>query len=113
MREKRLHGYIVPAEDAHQSEYVREVDKRRAFLSGFDGSAGIAAVTASGGGDGGKAGMWTDGRYYLQAEKQMSAKWSLMKTGEKRTPSVAAWLAEEVPRAAAGGGRYNRLRNHV
>ena len=94
LRARGLLGYIVPSEDAHQSEYVRECDKRRAFLSGFDGSAGTAAATIN------NAGVWTDGRYYLQAEKQLSAQWSLMKTGEKSTPSVAAWLAKEVSAAA-------------
>ena len=103
MRARGLRGYIVPSEDAHQSEYVRDADKRRAFVSGFDGSAGTAAVT-TGSGDAGKAGVWTDGRYYLQAETQMSAQWSLMKTGEKSTPSVAAWLADEVPSLGGSGG---------
>ena len=91
-----LSGYICPSEDAHQSEYVRDVDKRRHFLSGFDGSAGTAVITME------EACMWTDGRYYLQAERQMPSQWSLMKTGEKTTPSVSAWLGKTVPGMKVG-----------
>ena len=52
-----IHAYIVPTQDSHQSEYVANCDKRRAFLSGFNGSAGTAIVTPD------KAALWTDGRY--------------------------------------------------
>ena len=52
-----VQAYIVPTEDAHQSEYVANCDKRRAFISGFDGSAGMAIITSA------KAALWTDGRY--------------------------------------------------
>jgi Xaa-Pro aminopeptidase len=58
-----------------QSEYLAECDKRRAFISGFNGSAGTAIVTDE------HACMWTDGRYFLQAANQMSAEWTLMKDG--------------------------------
>ena len=56
-----LDAYIVPSRDAHNSEYLADTDMRRAFVSGFDGSAGTAIITLEG-----KARMWTDGRYYLQ-----------------------------------------------
>ena len=56
-----LDAYIVPSCDAHNSEYLADTDMRRAFVSGFDGSAGTAIITLEG-----KARMWTDGRYYLQ-----------------------------------------------
>ena len=52
-----VQAYIVPTEDAHQSEYVANCDKRRAFISGFDGSAGTAIISSA------KAALWTDGRY--------------------------------------------------
>ena len=55
-----LHAYLVPTEDAHQSEYVAECDKRRQFLTGFTGSAGTAVVTRT------AAALWTDGRYHTQ-----------------------------------------------
>ena len=60
MRNASLHAYLVPTEDAHQSEYVAECDKRRQFLTGFTGSAGVAVVTPT------AAALWTDGRYHTQ-----------------------------------------------
>ena len=54
--QEQLHAYIVPTEDAHQSEYVAQCDKRRDFISGFSGSAGTAIVSLT------KAALWTDGR---------------------------------------------------
>lgn len=56
-----------------KSEYICKSDERRAFISGFDGSAGTAVVTAD------KALLWTDGRYYQQAANQMDKNWILMK----------------------------------
>lgn len=76
-----LNAYIVPSSDAHNSEYLSECDSRRAFISGFTGSAGTAIVTKD------KALMWTDGRYYLQATQQMDNNWTLMKDGMPTTPS--------------------------
>ena len=57
--------YIVPTADYHHSEYVGEYFKARQFLTGFTGSAGTAVFTQ------GKAGLWTDGRYFIQAEKEL------------------------------------------
>lgn len=70
-----IQAYIIPSEDAHQNEYLASCDLRREFISGFSGSAGTAVVTES------KAALWTDGRYYLQAEKQLDSNWILMKDG--------------------------------
>ena len=53
MREKNIHAYIIPSEDDHQSEYVANYDKRREWISGFTGSAGVAVVTLD------KAALWT------------------------------------------------------
>ena len=63
-----LDAYIVPSRDAHNSEYLADTDTRRAFVSGFDGSAGTAIITLD------KARMWTDGRYYLQVGITYSSK---------------------------------------
>lgn len=60
MQKKSVSAYLVETQDAHQSEYVSEHDKRRAWLTGFNGSAGTALVTAT------EALLWTDGRYFLQ-----------------------------------------------
>ncbi|MFS7986651.1 putative hydrolase [Helianthus anomalus] len=81
-----IDAYIIPSQDAHQSEYIAECYMRRAYISGFTGSAGTAVVTSH------KAALWTDGRYYLQAEKQLSSSWTLMRSGSSGVPSTAEWL---------------------
>ncbi|KAK9139785.1 hypothetical protein Scep_009466 [Stephania cephalantha] len=55
-----IDAYVVPSQDAHQSEFIAECFMRRAYISGFTGSAGTAVVTRD------KAALWTDGRYFLQ-----------------------------------------------
>lgn len=89
MKACKYDAFIVPSADAHQSEYIADCDARRAFISGFTGSAGTAVVTLAHG-----AHLWTDGRYYLQASQQLAPDaWSLMKDGLKETPSIEQWLA--------------------
>ncbi|XP_058444565.1 xaa-Pro aminopeptidase ApepP [Malaya genurostris] len=83
-----INAYIIPSEDAHQSEYLAKRDERRAFITGFDGSAGTAVVTEN------EALLWTDGRYYQQASKQMDTNWTLMRDGQPTTPTIDAWLAK-------------------
>ncbi|KAJ1947526.1 hypothetical protein GGF37_000291 [Kickxella alabastrina] len=92
MAEHNVAAYVVPSEDAHQSEYVASCDERRAFISGFDGSAGCAVVTGK------EALLFTDGRYFLQARQQMDSNWTLMKSG---LPGVPTWQ-EYVGGLAAG-----------
>lgn len=75
-----LHAYIVPSADSHGSEYLAECDKRRAFISGFTGSAGTAIITQD------HACLWTDGRYFLQATEEMDTHWTLMREGLPTTP---------------------------
>lgn len=82
-----LAAYIIPSDDAHQSEYISEHDERRRFVSGFDGSAGTAVVTAD------AALLWTDGRYYNQALQQLDANWQLQRVGLADTPEIGQWLA--------------------
>lgn len=65
LKKSDLDAFILPSNDPHQSEYVAEHWLARTWLSGFDGSAGIAVVTAE------QAGLWTDSRYFLQAETQL------------------------------------------
>ena len=83
----QLSAYIVPSDDPHMSEYVSSNYHRRAFVSGFTGSAGTAVITTD------KALMWTDGRYFLQAENQMDKNWTLMKAFMPGTPSEEEWLS--------------------
>ncbi|KAH6826573.1 Metallopeptidase M24 family protein [Perilla frutescens var. hirtella] len=79
-------AYIIPSQDAHQSEFIAECYTRRAYISGFTGSAGTAVVTKD------KAALWTDGRYFLQAEQQLSSSWILMRAGNLGVPSTSEWL---------------------
>ncbi|WP_066926059.1 aminopeptidase P family protein [Murdochiella massiliensis] len=65
MAQRDLEAYIVPTADPHQSEYVPDYYKTRVFMSGFTGSAGTLVVTRN------EAGLWTDSRYFLQAEQQL------------------------------------------
>ncbi|XP_027360008.1 aminopeptidase P1 isoform X1 [Abrus precatorius] len=90
-----LDALVVPSEDYHQSEYVSARDKRREFVSGFSGSAGLALVTKN------KALLWTDGRYFLQAEQQLSDQWELMRIGED--PAVDIWMADNLRKDASIG----------
>ncbi|MED6197168.1 actin patch protein [Stylosanthes scabra] len=90
-----LHALVVPSEDYHQSEYVSARDKRREFVSGFSGSAGLALITMK------EALLWTDGRYFLQAEQQLSDQWKLMRIGED--PAVDVWMADNLPKDASVG----------
>ncbi|HEY3294551.1 MAG TPA: aminopeptidase P family protein [bacterium] len=87
----RIQAYVVPSTDAHQSEYVPTFWHRREWISGFTGSAGDVAITPL------KAALWTDGRYFLQAEAQLSGSGiSLMKLGMPGTPTIAAWLGKQL-----------------
>ncbi|KAK8329897.1 hypothetical protein V6Z12_A11G357200 [Gossypium hirsutum] len=81
-----IDSYIIPSQDAHQSEFIAECYMRRAYISGFTGSAGTAVVTKD------KAALWTDGRYFLQAEKQLSSSWILMRAGSLGVPTTSEWL---------------------
>lgn len=78
---EKLSAYIVPSVDPHNSEYLANCDTFRDFISGFDGSAGTAIITEN------DACLWTDGRYYLQANQQLDSNWKLMKEGLPDTPT--------------------------
>jgi len=98
MRAAGLDAYVVPSADPHQSEYVAARWKRRAFISGFDGSAGTVAVLA------GRAGLWTDSRYFLQAEAQLDASGvELFRQGEPGVPELEPFLADSLPAGARVG----------
>ncbi|KAF7313869.1 RNA helicase [Mycena chlorophos] len=82
LAQERVDAFVVPSEDQHSSEYLATCDERRAFISGFNGSAGCAIVTKN------EAFLFTDGRYFLQAEQQLDSNWKLMKQG---LPDVPTW----------------------
>ncbi|MFH2052453.1 MAG: aminopeptidase P family protein [bacterium] len=91
MKKHGLAAYYVPSADPHQSEYLPEDWKLRAWLSGFTGSAGELVVGAR------QAGLWTDGRYFLQAGMQLEGSGiTLMRMGEPGTPSMADWVASQL-----------------
>ena len=94
MEEEGMDAYFVPSGDFHNSEYVNAFFRTRAFLSGFTGSAGELLVTADG------AWLWTDGRYFLQAARQLEGSGiELMKMGEEGVPTVAEFLLKLVDSA--------------
>lgn len=98
MREQGIDAYIVPTADYHQSEYVGEHFKARAFLTGFTGSAGTAVVM------GNAAYVWTDGRYFLQAAAQLKGTGiTLMKSGEEGVPEITEFLRKELREGAVLG----------
>ena len=91
MKDMGLKAYCVPSSDPHQSEYLPENYKTRMFISGFTGSAGTALVTDK------HAILWTDGRYFLQAEKQLQGTpFVLYKMGEPNVPTLTEYLAKEL-----------------
>ncbi|NXW60741.1 XPP2 aminopeptidase, partial [Eurystomus gularis] len=89
MRAHGTHAYIVPSTDAHMSEYIAERDSRLGWLTGFTGSAGTSVVTQD------KAALWTDSRYWIQAERQLDCNWELQRTISIQ--SIGLWILEEVP----------------
>ncbi|KAJ7762525.1 peptidase M24, structural domain-containing protein [Mycena metata] len=91
MAKDSLDYYIVPSEDAHQSEYVSASDRRREYISGFSGSSGQAIVTPN------SAYLITDSRYWLQAQDQLDSNWRLVKAGEPGGPKDwIEWLELKV-----------------
>ena len=98
MEERGYDAYMVPTDDNHQSEYVGEHFKARAFITGFTGSAGTAVITKD------TAGLWTDGRYFIQAEQQLSGSGvKLFKMGEPDVPTVEDFIADILPEGGTLG----------
>lgn len=87
LKEHKIKAYIVPTADFHQSEYVSDYFKGRQYLCGFSGSAGVLVITQN------DARLWTDGRYFIQAEKELkNSSVSLMKMGQPGVPTVLEYL---------------------
>lgn len=97
MKDHNIGVYIVPSEDEHQSEYTALADKRREYLCGFTGSAGVCVVTLDDADSAGEAALSTDGRYFLQAEKQLDKHWRLLKQGVAGYPT---WYEFALSKAA-------------
>lgn len=107
MKEYAIDAYLVVSDDFHASEYVCDYFKCREYLSGFSGSAGTLVVTHK------EAQLWTDGRYFLQAEEQLKDTGiHLMKIGEEGVPTVQKYLAAILKDEASLGydGRTIRVK---
>ncbi|MGF0033768.1 aminopeptidase P family protein [Bariatricus sp. SGI.154] len=98
MEEKGYDVYLIPTDDNHQSEYVGEHFKARAFITGFTGSAGSAVITKT------EAGLWTDGRYFIQAAQQLDGSGvTLFKMGEPGVPALEDYIAKVIPEGGTLG----------
>lgn len=87
MKENDIDVYFVPSADNHQSEYTGSHFRARAFITGFTGSAGTAIITQT------EAGLWTDGRYFIQAENQLKgSEVKLFKMGNPGVPTIDEYL---------------------
>ncbi|KAI0318858.1 Creatinase/aminopeptidase [Amylostereum chailletii] len=97
MAKDGLDYYIVPSEDAHQSEYVAPNDKRREWISGFTGSAGQAIVSKT------AAYLVTDSRYWLQAKKELDDNWTLIPAGAPNGPrDWIDWISDRAKDSKIG-----------
>lgn len=115
MEKRGIDLYIVPTDDYHGSEYVGAHFKAREAVTGFTGSAGTAVFARD------EAGLWTDARYFLQAERQLRGSGvTLYRMGEEGVPTLGAWLEEHLPEggklgfdgrtvSADDGRRYQRI----
>ncbi len=92
MAAKGIDAYVIPTADFHQSEYVGEHFKARKYISGFSGSYGTVVITGDDGG------LWTDGRYFFQAENELRGSGiHLMKMFVGDTPTITEYLIDRVP----------------
>ncbi len=98
MARHHMDAYLILTSDFHESEYVGEYFKCREYLTGFTGSAGTAVVTRE------EAGLWTDGRYIIQAKKQLEGSgFTLRQTGQEGTASVEEFLKAAMPEGGTLG----------
>lgn len=98
MSKEKIDFYIIPTSDFHKSEYVGEYFRAREFMSGFTGSAGTLVVSAE------EAGLFTDGRYFLQAEEQLAGSTiELFRMGEENVPTIEEYLKKNMPEGGVLG----------
>ncbi len=91
MNDKGIYAYLIPSSDYHQSEYVGDYFKSREYISGFTGSAGTIVITQD------EAGLWTDGRYFIQAENELkNSTIKLFKMGEEGVPTIEKYLIDNM-----------------
>ena len=98
MAEAGVQAYLIPSSDPHISEYLPDHWRARAWLSGFDGSAGTLVVTET------ESGLWTDGRYFIQAERQMAgSEIVLYRMKEKGVPTIQEFLLSRLKKGQVLG----------
>lgn len=98
MKKRNIDVYIIPTSDFHNSEYVGEYFKARKFMTGFTGSAGTCVVTMN------EAGLWTDGRYFTQAESQLEGSTvKLFKMGVEGVPTLREYVKNALPEGGTIG----------
>ena len=98
MKRRSIDIYVVPTADFHESEYVGEHFKARKFITGFTGSAGTAVITLK------EAGLWTDGRYFVQAENQLEGSTvTLYRMAEEGVPAVEEFVKDKLPQGGCIG----------
>jgi len=114
MKENGIDAYLVPSSDPHQSEYVADHWKLRPWISGFTGSAGIAVITHD------HAGIWTDSRYFLQAEEELAnSEMVLHKQLVSHAPEHINWIVDQLNEGGKVGcdgllfsvGQLNMMKN--
>lgn len=99
MEKKSIDAYVIPSSDSHQSEYVADYFKSRKYISGFTGSAGSAIITKDF-----NNGVWTDGRYFIQAEKELKGSpLDLYRMREKGVPTINEYLRDTLPEGSTIG----------
>ena len=92
MAENNIDAFIVYSADPHMSEYLPAEWQERTWLSGFTGSAGFVVITKD------RAGLWTDGRYFVQAPIELKGSGiDLFKDGMDGTPNYIDWIISEIP----------------
>lgn len=98
MKESGVDVYLIPTSDFHESEYVGDHFKARRYMTGFTGSAGVAVVTMT------EAGLWTDGRYFIQAAAQLEGSGvTLYRMGEEGVPTVEEFIQDQLPEGGCLG----------
>ena len=98
MAESRIDAYLVPTSDYHESEYVGEHFACRKYITGFSGSAGTALITMD------WAGVWTDGRYFVQAAAELAGTGvELMRMGQEGVPALEEYLEQNMPESGILG----------
>ena len=95
LAQQKIDGLIITHEDSHGSEYLAESDERVNFVSNFSGSNGVCFVSQS------EAVLWTDSRYYIQAEKELEEGWKMKKI-EAGEQLYFNYIAQQYPHQTIG-----------